>query len=43
MESKLNTTNNPKIAIDGMGGDFAPQVPVEGAILAAKKGHHQSY
>ena len=41
MESKLNTTNYPKIAIDGMGGDFAPQVPVEGAILAAKKGASQ--
>ena len=41
MESKLNTTNNLKIAIDGMGGDFAPQVPVEGAILAAKRGASQ--
>jgi glycerol-3-phosphate acyltransferase PlsX len=26
-----------KIAVDAMGGDFAPQVIVEGAVLAAKK------
>src|SRR4030065_100781 len=26
-----------KIAVDAMGGDFAPQLIVEGAVLAAKK------
>jgi len=26
-----------KIAVDAMGGDYAPQVPVEGAILAARE------
>jgi len=34
----LNTIIKRKIAIDGMGGDFAPQIPVEGAVLAAKRG-----
>jgi len=26
-----------KIAVDGMGGDFAPQAIVEGAVLAAQE------
>ena len=34
----MNTIIKRKIAIDGMGGDFAPQIPVEGAVLAAKRG-----
>ncbi len=28
------------IALDGMGGDYAPQAPVEGAMLAAREGQH---
>ena len=29
--------NNIKISVDAMGGDYAPQTTVEGAILAAKE------
>ena len=30
-------TQRLRIAIDAMGGDNAPSVPVEGAVLAAKE------
>ena len=38
----MNTTNtdkinNTKISLDAMGGDFAPQTTVEGAVLAAQE------
>ena len=31
------------IALDGMGGDFAPQIPVKGAILAAQEFNEKVY
>ena len=31
------------IALDGMGGDFAPQIPVKGAVLAAQEFNEKIY
>ena len=31
------------VALDGMGGDFAPQIPVKGAILAAQEFKEKIY
>jgi glycerol-3-phosphate acyltransferase PlsX len=37
MSGTNHKDNNIKISIDAMGGDYAPQTTVEGAILAAKE------
>ena len=37
MDSTKEKNNSIKISVDAMGGDFAPQTTVEGAILAAQE------
>jgi len=37
MFNNLNDGSSIKIAVDAMGGDFAPEMAVKGAILAARK------
>jgi glycerol-3-phosphate acyltransferase PlsX len=36
-EDRVNAASRITIAVDGMGGDHAPEVVVEGAVLAARE------